>query len=281
MNQDFIQNLRLLCSYHRSITEVTRKLAMNRQQFMKYLGGGAFPSSSNLRRICDFFGVEEYEILMPHERFSEVVRLRPAARQITSELPVGAQRVMRLAIAQHAQLAKYCGYYYKYFYSFSTPSFILRSLVCIYQDEKLTLYKTVELLSRPEQRDANSDLFKYRGVVLPIGDRLHMIDHESVLGNEMSQTILYPPYRNRVSALIGLMIGITATEAHQPVAARAVLEYLGRQVDRRKAIAGCGLFAQDAPEVPRSVLTYLREASPTDSFLMRAGPDYDKVRSPA
>ncbi|MFC6489213.1 helix-turn-helix domain-containing protein [Nitratireductor sp. GCM10026969] len=278
MEQDFIQNLRLLCSYHRSITEVTRKLGMNRQQFMKYLGGGSFPSNSNLRRICDFFGVDEYEILMPHERFREIVRLRPTTREMATDLPAAAHQVMRQAMAQHTQLARYCGYYYKYFYSFSTPSFILRSLVCVYQDEKLTLYKTIELLSRPEQRDANSDLFKYRGVILPIGDRLHMIDHESVLGNEMSQTILYPPYRNRVSALIGLMMGITATEAHQPVAARVVLDYLGRRVDRRKAIAGCGLFEQDAPEISRSVLSYLREASPTDGFLIRAGPNYDKVR---
>jgi hypothetical protein len=278
MEQDFIQNLRILCSYHRSITEVTRKLEMNRQQFMKYLAGGAFPSGSNLRRICDFFGVDEYEILMPHERFREIVRLRPAARQIASDVPAAAQALMRQAMAQHSQLAKYCGYYYKYFYSFSTPSFILRSLVCVYQDEKLTMYKTIELLSRPEQRDADSDLFKYRGIMLPVGDRLHMIDHESVLGNEMTQTILYPPYRNRVSALIGLMIGITATEAHQPVAARVVLDYLGRRVDRRKAIAGCGLFAHEATEIPRSVLTYLREASPTDSYLLRAGSDYEKVQ---
>lgn len=279
MNQDFIQNLRLLCSYHPSISHAARKLEINRQQFMKYLGGGAFPSISNLRRICDFFGVDEYEILMPHERFREIIRLRPAARQTSSDLPAGARALMRLASAQHPQLEKYCGYYYKYFYSFSTPSYILRSLVCVYQDNKLTLYKTLELLSRPEQRSANSDLFKYRGILLPVGDRLHMIDHESVLGNEMSQTILYPPYRNRISALIGLMMGITATEAHQPVAARVVLDYLGRQVDRRRAIAGCGLFQQDAPEIPRSVLAYLREASPTDSYLIRAGADYEKVRS--
>lgn len=277
MNADFIPNLRLLCSYQRSTADVCRKLRMNRQQFMKYLAGGAFPSNRSLRRICDFFGVDEYEILMPHDQFSEIVRLRPAAQEASDLLPPGVRRIVNKATRQHSQMAKYCGYYYKYFYSFSTPSYILRSLVCVGQVQEMTYYKTIERLTPAHNHYAAGDLFKYSGVVLPIGDRIHMIDHESVVGNEMSQTILYPPYRNRISTLIGLMIGITATEAHQPVAARVVMEFLGRRVDQRQAIRGCGLYEENAPEISRTLLAYLREASPTESFLIRAGSTYEKL----
>lgn len=279
MNADFIPNLRLLCSYQRSTAEVCRKLRMNRQQFMKYLGGGAFPSSRSLRRICDYFGVDEYEILMPHDQFRDIVRLRPVQHETNDLLPPAVKRIAEHAARQHAQLAKYCGYYYKYFYSFSTPSFVLRSLVCVSQIDEMTYYKTIERLTPAGNRHAPGDLFKYSGVVLPVGDRIHMIDHESVVGNEMSQTILYPPYRNRVSTLIGLMMGITATEAHQPVAARVVMEYLGRRVDHRQAIRGCGLYEEDAPEISRPMLDYLREPSPTDGFLIRAGSTYERVQT--
>ena len=48
-------NLRKLCSLHKSVAEVSRKLGINRQQFNKYLSGDAIPSLRNLRRITDFF----------------------------------------------------------------------------------------------------------------------------------------------------------------------------------------------------------------------------------
>ncbi|EAA3799300.1 XRE family transcriptional regulator, partial [Salmonella enterica subsp. enterica] len=39
MSQALGNNLKLLCSHYRSIAEVCRKLAINRAQFNKYLGG--------------------------------------------------------------------------------------------------------------------------------------------------------------------------------------------------------------------------------------------------
>jgi transcriptional regulator with XRE-family HTH domain len=58
-------NLKLLCSHYRSIAEVCRKLTINRAQFNKYLSGQSRPTAYNLTRICDFFGVEAYELSRP------------------------------------------------------------------------------------------------------------------------------------------------------------------------------------------------------------------------
>ena len=57
--ESFIANLKLRSSFYPSIWEVCRKIGINRQQFMKYLSGAAFPSCYTLRRICDLFGVDE------------------------------------------------------------------------------------------------------------------------------------------------------------------------------------------------------------------------------
>ena len=67
--QNFQQNLRYLCGYHRSVAEVCRKLAINRQQFNKYLAGANMPSDYNMRKICQFFEVEAASLLAPHTRF--------------------------------------------------------------------------------------------------------------------------------------------------------------------------------------------------------------------
>ncbi len=261
-------NLRLLCSYHVSTSEVCRRLGLNRQQFMKYLAGTAFPSRHNLRRICDFFGVDEYEILMPHEQFREIVRLQPQGQADSLAAPPTIRALLGQAQRQKAQLAKYVGYYYKYFYSFSSPGLILRSLVCVYTQGDYTLYKTIERLKPPDAR-VTPYIFKYTGLLLSVGDRLHMIDHEAVVGNEISQTILFPSYRNRVINLFGLMIGVSGTEAHQPTAARVVLEYVGRSVNFRQALEGCRLCPETFSAISDVTLEYLR-SSPSSSKLLRA-----------
>ncbi|PKL98696.1 MAG: Cro/Cl family transcriptional regulator, partial [Gammaproteobacteria bacterium HGW-Gammaproteobacteria-9] len=56
MTSHLAENLKLLCSHYRSIAEVCRKLAINRAQFNKYLGGQSRPTPFNLKRIGDFFG---------------------------------------------------------------------------------------------------------------------------------------------------------------------------------------------------------------------------------
>ena len=76
MSDSLGSNLKLLCSHYRSIAEVCRKLAINRAQFNRYLAGQSRPTPHNLKRICDFFGVEPFELAMPAEQFSRLIGAR-------------------------------------------------------------------------------------------------------------------------------------------------------------------------------------------------------------
>jgi transcriptional regulator with XRE-family HTH domain len=69
-------NLRLAASYYPSVTQMCRKLGINRQQFVKYLAGTTFPTPGTMRRICDFIGVDEFEVLMPPDQFRNIIALR-------------------------------------------------------------------------------------------------------------------------------------------------------------------------------------------------------------
>ena len=77
-------NLKLACGYHRSVSDVCRKIGINRSQFMKYLSAESFPSRRNLRRICDFFGCDEVEMMMAPELFVDLIRLRPGVNLTAS-----------------------------------------------------------------------------------------------------------------------------------------------------------------------------------------------------
>lgn len=268
MTEDFVANLNLLCGYHPSVTEVCRRLKINRPQFMRYLSGGSFPSRHILRRICDFFGVEEYEILMPHQDFGKIVKLKSPKR---TKLPPVLETLFDSAAHQSGNLAKYVGYYFRNFYSFSAPGLILRTLVHVYRHEDYTLYKTIECLRRPNMPRRSSFLFKYSGILFMVGDRLHMIDYETIQGKEVSHAILNPASTNRVSTLMGLMMGISGTEQFQPVATRVVLEHIGTTIDRRAALQRCGLFSEKSGEIDASIIHYIGSPMTGKSHLLRTG----------
>lgn len=70
------QNLNLLCDRHRTAAEICRDLDINRLQFNRYLNGKTRPSAKVMRKICDYFGVKDAEMEMPHAQFSALVRPR-------------------------------------------------------------------------------------------------------------------------------------------------------------------------------------------------------------
>ena len=267
---NFVANLRFACSFSPSITDVCRKVGINRQQFTKYIAGVAFPSRYNLRRICDFLGVDEFEILMPHDQFRRILQLRPRRSGDAPPVPEAIDTLLVQAQRQKGHLGRYLGYYYTYYASLSRPGFILRSLLHIYAWQDFVAYRRIERLN--DGRGGPPDVYKYRGLVLEVGDRLHMLDQETLTGSELTHTILYPVYRNRVSVLSGLTMGVSGADTRQPSAARIMLEYVGRNVGARESLRRCGLYVPGSPDIPEAVMAYLRGAGPELDPPLRADP---------
>ena len=61
----FGANLRQLAADHPSISELARKLGINRTQFNRYLSGESFPRPDVLARICRFFEIDARVLLEP------------------------------------------------------------------------------------------------------------------------------------------------------------------------------------------------------------------------
>ena len=61
----FGANLRQLAADHPSISELARKLGINRTQFNRYLSGESFPRPDVLARICRFFQIDARVLLEP------------------------------------------------------------------------------------------------------------------------------------------------------------------------------------------------------------------------
>jgi len=269
---DFVANLRLATSYHASTADVCRRLAINRQQYMKYLAGTGFPSRHNLRRICDFFGVDEFELLMPHDQFRTILRLRPRADPDAPPMPPLLMGLMNAARRQRTELGKLLGWYYMHYHSASRPGFVLRSLMSVFHWGDYTCYKRVERVALPEE-SKRPEVYKYTGFVISVGDRLHLLDQETVTGSELSHTILYPSYRNRVQVLTGMTMGVSGADTHHASASPVVVEALGRSVNIRRALKGCGLHAPDSATLSSPTRKYLMQVDdPARPWQLRARP---------
>lgn len=244
MGENFCKNLQLLCSYYKSIAEVCRRLPINRSQFNKYLNGSSTPSKYILRTLCDFFGVEEYEIFLPHNQFAQIIQVRPNAQAQPEQHPF-SRHIEKLQAQGQGQLEQYLGYYFEIYSSMAFPGKILRNLVQIHRLQGEVVYRRIERLKPLD--GGRTFHARYLGCAFFLSERIFMVDYESLTGNELTQTILYPTYKNRISRLSGLRLGVSDSSRRDPACVRVAYDYLGNQVDLRKALRLCGLYPAESP----------------------------------
>jgi len=254
MEEEFGANLSLLCSYYPSIAEVCRKIGINRQQFNKYLTGRTRPSRRNMRKICDFFGVTETELLSESTHFENIFALRSKPLH-QAELNKPLQHLERL-FQDSQNLSKYTGYYFRYFYSFGNQGLIMRSLASIYEQDGRYYWKNIEIL-----RDIGSGkslgLNKYEGVLFYLADRIYIMEYETLERGSITQATLYPSHRHRLDLLLGIQTGGPTRRGRKPGASKVALEYLGRKINTREALKRCGLFNPEDDRIRPEVLALI------------------------
>ncbi len=250
MTPDLARNLRLLCSYTPSISQVCRELGINRQQFTKYLNGSAQPSDRNLRRICDYFGVAVDEIMMPHGQFAGIVSVTPKTQTLIRALGPAAPALNAMISVSEQPLERYRGYYHYYYFTPSRPGYIRRSLLRLHPRNGVWFSRLTERIQADASPMGRSHYSHYLGIALLLGDRIIIVDYNASSQTSLSQTILYPTQGRELKFLSGLTLGVQGRSARAPFSARLFLEYLGTQPDHRARLEETGVFAADDPGLP-------------------------------
>jgi len=249
------ENLKLLCSHYRSIAEVCRKLAINRAQFNKYLSGQSRPTAYNLKRIGDFFGVEDYELSLPAEQFARLIGARrPESGATPASDPL--LDLLRPLREESGNLSRYCGYYFEYSNCMSVPGTILLSLVHLWEERGTFLFERQERQERSSSTDVQAEDWvrcRYLGAAFQLQDRVFLMDYESLTVNEMSQTILIPSFKSRITRLNGLKTGVSSGDRRNPACTRVVWEYLGPEINRVSAYRQVMLYRPDDPRIDADI----------------------------
>lgn len=261
------QNLGYLCSFYPSIAQICRRLDINRQQFNKYLSGHVRPSRHNMRRICDFFGVTEAELLMDHGRFAEIISLRQ--RPLTNEALAEPLAHIEAIYRESQSLDRYVGYYFRYFYSFGHPGRIVKSLASLFESEGRYYWKNIEIW-RTGGPGFAATTTKYTGAAFFLGERIFIVEYESMLKNSVTQVTLYPSYHTRMTRLRGVQTGAPTARGRKPSASLVLMEFLGRHIHVRNALRSSGLFLEDDPAIDPAIRELIVNRVPDGSYVLEA-----------
>ena len=256
---DFQQNLRLLCGFFPSVAEVCRRLGINRAQFNKYLSGRSRPSPYILKRLCDFFGVEEFEILSPHADFAAI--LASSTPREAMAAPVLLEHARSLIAETGDRLDKYCGRYHEYYFSMSAPGRIMKSFVHFARQGDEYVYERIERLI-PATSGASATHCRYLGTALQLQDRIFLQDYESLTRNEICATIFFPCYQEKVRHLSGLRMGVAALNQRSPACTRVAWARIAPGISTHRALADCGLLPAETPDLDPQILALIDNGLP-------------------
>ena len=266
---NFATNLRLICDQHRSVAHVCRSLEINRQQFNKYLSGQIYPSKHNLKRVCEFFKLSEDELNLEPRAFAELV----SHTSYQTDVDTGTSEIEKTLASLPGSLeamARYEGFYYCHFHALGYPGHLIRSLVQIYRYGDRFYTRNTEHLWDKEKDNAPRHRFKYKGVAMYLGDRIFITEIEMLTKSAICHTILFPSYRNVVDTLSGITIGVGSINSHMPKATRVEFQFLGKQVELRQVLRGCGLFDLDCELIDGEIIQRINNEMTDQEYMLTA-----------
>ena len=249
-HSNFAANLRLLCSYKDSISQVCRDLSINRSQFNRYLSGTSSPRAPLLRKICDYFGVELHEVLLPEDDFDSLIAVRGVADRFRD------QRVSdcftRIVRSSDKRILELQGMFFEYYNSFAKPGSVLRLLVRFEERDGIVEFVRMVRIGVPGK--SCQTLHRYSGIAMMFGDRIFMHDHQRDRTLDLTQTILYPDFSGQVNVMTGMSLGVAANQQRTPCCARTYLERVSPLSNWRQNFRQCGLLDAKKGEVPQFIL---------------------------
>ncbi|AZO34746.1 MAG: helix-turn-helix domain-containing protein [Mesorhizobium sp.] len=234
------RNLRLLTGYAASVSQVCRGTGVNRTQYHRYLAGQGEPSLRSLRRICDYFGVEEHEILQDPDSFRELIRLRPPQLGASPDLFTAIQN--RLTEGDETPRVA-MGYYHMVFRPDPKVDLYYRNLLRLSATPRGLIIKQIERYARPaislpRRMVYEGTAFTRYGILFgQVQEKRH---RRSTWFLVLSVGVFSSP-----SQLHGYATGCEPEGLDGILSFPVVLLHLGERPSLRSALADCGYFTAD------------------------------------
>jgi len=248
---DLPANLKLLCSYVSSVSEACRQININRPQFHRYLSGASKPSLKNIQRICNFFGIEEFEIFLGHDEFRNLISLRKPKVADLDPLGNYIVKLSKINPDSTKNLEQYLGYYHSYFRPHDVKNKIIRALIKVFSRNGFVYTNNIENYSGIKRH--KQVLQKYSGIIFHTGEKIFVFEREESVGKMMWCSVFHPVDQDQFAELTGLTMGITGGGGRDIACYRIVWERIDKNIKVSDALRNCGAFAPDDPTIPEDI----------------------------
>jgi hypothetical protein len=163
------------------------------------------------------------------------------------------EHLERLHELSQGKFDRYLGYYFEYYNSMTVYGRVIRGLIRIFKEGNGVYYQRFERVPRAAKL-GEVYRYKYMGFAYFLNDRIFLVDYETINGSEITQTVLFPDYKKKVQRLSGLTLGVSSGNQRPIACARIVFEYLGENIDLRKAVRRCGILDPKVTEIDPTIL---------------------------
>jgi hypothetical protein len=211
------------------------------------------PSISTLRRICDYFGVDEYEILLKTTELSTIIDAKSLKIRLTEK---SALENAIFGLRDINFLRTIVGYYHVYTPSNHYRDSLIKSIMSISEYEGQFFTHT---------KDKNIDKYfklpkvvNYKGIVSTSNNKIIIHERQANDGDSFATYMLNPAKEGGHIMTGILLISLPDTQG-EIVSMRVALEFIGLKPNLRASIKKCGLFKGRNPAIPPFVKNYLLE----------------------
>jgi hypothetical protein len=83
-------------------------------------------------------------------------------------------------------------------------------------------------------------------------------------------TILFTSYRNVVDTLSGITTGVGSINSHMPKATRVEYQFLGKQVQLKETLRGCGIYDLDSKLIDSDIRERINNEMANQEFMLTA-----------
>ena len=130
----------------------------------------------------------------------------------------------------------------------------MRLLTCVYEQDGMILIKSITRNKDPVHGALY--LSKYDGYVSLLGNRIFVVEFQSLAQDAIVETILHPTGRSQLTLLRGVTLDLSSKKRN-PYVSPIVWKYLGRTIDHRSALKACGLLPIHSANLDRKIVQIL------------------------
>jgi transcriptional regulator with XRE-family HTH domain len=251
--RNFSENLHALTVRRGSVADVCRDLAVNRQQFNKYLNGSVIPREEMLGKITKYFGVAALDMFKAPGQ----LELAPTGSPYQANAQeLTASKLYDWGVRRFSQEALDCelkeGVYSYYIPWTIDPGHCLRGLIVIKKSEGKALYTRVFRFAKLGSRLADFRDSVNDGIVKQTKQAITFVgierrdEHRLVMIDFNANTSI------KKKIYTGLSLSFAPNGA--PASCRVVLHYVGSLAQLRLHYRRSGILAYHDRSIPSEIL---------------------------